>query len=400
MSQYKSWEEKFLVLVIGASLTPFNRRRDGTGFRDWSAQAFRDALDMSMLEPGDIDALIVASESDFFTLQLNPASVLAQDLGLTGAETLRVEGGGGSGQYAVHAGVERILSGRARRVAVLGVDPSASALGGDSIRELYGYSFDFWTDGLTGATSTALYALSWQAYAAKHGGTDDDLGRVTIKNRQNARRNAGAHLPRDHDAAEIAASPMIASPYRRLHCSPLSDGAAVLILSSDDAAPATRKGSAPRISGIGAGSDLPGLGHRRDPGLFAAKSKAAERAFAMAGVLASDISVAEVYDAYAGAEVQAVTALGFAANPLAALRDGRFHADGACPINLSGGLMGQGAPVGATGVGQSATCALLLEGLYHDDLQPAKSLGHALADTHGGVATTCAVTILSAGARA
>ena len=161
---------------------------------------------MAILELGDIDAFIVASESDFFTLQLNPASVLAQDLGLTGAATLRVEGGGGSGQYAIHAGVERILSGRSRRVAVLGVDPSASALGGNSIRELYSYSFDFWTDGLTGATSMAIYALSWQAFAATTGATKCDLARVTIKNRRNAMQNPGAHLPRAHDPDEIGAA--------------------------------------------------------------------------------------------------------------------------------------------------------------------------------------------------
>ncbi|WP_171207905.1 MULTISPECIES: thiolase family protein [unclassified Ruegeria] len=389
-----------MVLVIGAALTPFNRRRDGSGFRDWAAQAFSDALVMAGLEPGDIDALIVSSESDFFTLQLNPASVIAQDIGLCGAETLRVEGGGGSGQYAVHVGVERILSGRAQRVAVMGVDPSASVLDGDSIRELYGYSFDFWTDGLSGITATGLYALSWQAFAAEYGAAGTDLDRVATKNRCNACENPGAHLPRKHTAEEFEASRVIASPYKRLHCSPLSDGAAALILSAREAAPAVRQTRAPAITGIGAASDLPGLGHRKSLCRFEAKSLAAKRAYEMAGISASAIDLAEVYDAYAGAELQAIAALGLSADPVAALREGRFDADGACPINLSGGLIGQGAPVGATGVGQAATCALLLEGRYHKGLQPERPLGHALADTHGGVGTSCAVTVLRAGGQA
>ncbi|MEP2892757.1 thiolase family protein [Tateyamaria sp.] len=389
-----------MVLVIGAAQTPFNRRKDGSSFRDWACDAFGAALAMSGINRDDIDALIVASESDFFTLQLNPASVLAQDLGLIGAETLRVEGGGATGQLAVHAGVERILSDRARYVAVVGVDPSASALAGNSIRELYGYSFDFWTDGLTGVTATSLYALSWQAFAAGNGATDADLHAVTMKNRCNAMLNPNAHLPRHHEVDEFAVSPMIASPYCRLHCSPLSDGAAALILSSVDAAPEARRKVAPRITGIGAASDLPGLGHRADPGQFAAKSRAAERALQIAGISASDISVAEVYDAYAGAELQAIAALGLAEDPLQASRNGDFAPDGPCPINLSGGLMGQGAPVGATGIAQTATCALLLEGRYHSGLQPDRPLGHALADTHGGVGTTCAVTALSAGVSA
>lgn len=386
-----------MVLVIGAAQTPFNKRRDGSGFRDWAGDAFDAALAMSGIDRTDIDALIVGSESDFFTLQLNPASVLAQDLGLLGAEPLRVEGGGATGQLAVHAGVERILSGRARHVAVVGFDPSASSLAGDSIRELYGYSFDFWTDGLAGITATGLYALSWQAFAAEYGGKSEDLDLVTIKNRGNAMRNPNAHLPREHLAEDFAASPMIAAPYRRLHCSPLSDGAAALVLSSPDAAPASRRKNAARIAGIGAASDLPGLGHRKTPGAFTAKTKAAQRAFDMAGVGAAQISFAEVYDAYAGAELQAIAALGLAADPVKAMRAGDFDENGACPVNLSGGLMGQGAPVGATGVAQTATCALLLEGRYHAGLQPDRALSHALADTHGGVGTTCAVTVLSAG---
>jgi acetyl-CoA C-acetyltransferase len=389
-----------VVLVIGAAQTVFNRRRDGSGFRDWATEAFEAALAMSELARGDIDALIVGSESDFFTLQLNPASVLAQDLGLCGAETLRVEGGGATGQLAVHAGVDRILSRRARHVAVVGVDPSASTLAGNSIRELYGYSFDFWTDGLSGVTATALYALSWQAFAAAHGSTSDDLHAITTKNRLNAMSNPNAHLPRQHAPDDFAAAPMIASPYCRLHCSPLSDGAAALILSAHSAAPEARRRHAPRITGIGAASDHPGLGHRPEPGNFRAKTKAAGRALGMAGITASDIDVSEIYDAYAGAELQAIEALGLAEDPLRALRNGDIGADGIRPVNISGGLLGQGAPVGATGVSQTATCALLLEGRYHAGLQPRRLLRHALADTHGGVGTTCAVTVLTSGAAA
>lgn len=388
-----------MVAVSGAALTAYGRRRDGSSFRDWAAQGFDAALAMSGLDSADIDLLIVALESDFFTLQLNPAAVIADDLGLTGAATLRVEGGGASGQLAVHAGVARILAGLARHVAVVGVDPSASALPGDTVRDLYGFSFDAWTDGMTGASSTMLYALSWQDFAARHNATDADLAAVTIRNRQNACANPGAHLPRQHSAAEIDASPMIASPYRRLHCSPLSDGAAALILSHADSLPQTRQ-LAPRITGIGASSDRAHLGARSHPGDFCAKTRAMTRALGMAGIGAGDIGLAEVYDAYAGAQLQGIAALGLSADWQRDLQNGAFDPEGRCPVNLSGGLMGQGAPVGATGVGQTATCALLLEGRYHPGLQPRRIPDHALADTHGGVATTCAVTILSQRGRA
>jgi acetyl-CoA C-acetyltransferase len=388
-----------MVKVIGAALTPYGRRRDGSSFRDWACDAFRAAMSMAELEIGDIDALVVASESDFFTLQLNPAAVIADDLGLSvngaGISLMRVEGGGASGQLAIHAGVAQIMAGLARRVAVIGVDPSASALPGTSVRDLYGLSFDAWTDGMTGATASVLYALSFQDFAARHGVTDADLALVTTKNRSNACDNPGAHLQRRDSIEDIATSPFVASPYRRLHCSPLSDGAAAVILCAADAVPARRK-NAPDIIGIGAASDRAGLGARQSPGDFAAKRGAMGRALAMAGISAGQIDLAEVYDAYAGAEVQAIAALGLSGDPLAELRDGAFHPGGRLPVNLSGGLMGQGAPVGATGVGQTASCALMLEGRYHAALQPQGNPAHALADTHGGICTTAAVTILRA----
>lgn len=388
-----------MVVVAGAALTAFNRRKDGSSFRDWADAAFTAALETSTLERRDIDALVIASESDFFSLQLNPASVLADDLGLIGASTTRVEGGGASGQLAVHAGVNAILAGTARHVVIVGFDPSASALPPDTTKMLYGFSFDAWTDGMTGVSATALYALSIQGFMARTGLSENDLAAITIQNRANALLNPNAHLKLSNSVDEINASPMIASPYRRLHCSPLSDGAAALILSHPDAVPVARS-KAPRIAGIGMSSDHVHLGARSETDRFTAKSRAMQRACAMADITPEDIGLAEVYDAYAGAQAQAIEALGLSSDVVVDLRNGLFAPDGTLPINLSGGLMGQGAPVGATGVGQVASCAHLLEGTYHTDLQLQKPPQYALADTHGGIATSAAVTVLSQGANA
>ncbi len=386
------------VTVTGAAVTEFNRRRDNSSFRDWSASAFEQALRMSGLERRDIDALVVASESDFFTLQLNPASVLASDLGLTGAACSRVEGGGASGQLAVHAAVRAIQSGHIDHVAVIGVDPSASQLDPATVKSLYSYSFDAWTDGMSGITSTALYALSFQAFMQHSGLGISELAEVTRQNRRNATHNPGAHLGRTHTLDEINQSPLIASPYRRLHCSPLSDGAAAIILSGSRLTPGARR-AAPSIIGIGAASDTAHLGARENIGSFAAKTRAMQRALKEADIRIADIDTAELYDAYAGAQLQAIDALGLSDNIATDLLDGAFAPTGTMPVNISGGLMGQGAPVGATGVAQTANCALLLEGRYHPPLQPSALPRIALADTHGGICTTAAVTLL-AGARA
>ena len=383
-----------MVAVTGAAITKFNRRKDGSSFRDWSFDAFEEALEISTLNRDDIDLLVIASESDFFTLQLNPASVLAHDLGLREVATMRCEGGGASGQVAVHAGVQAILSFQAKHVAIVGVDPSASQLSGKAIRSLYGFSFDAWTDGLTGATSTVLYALSVQTFMQDQKLTSAQLDQTTIQNRLNAMGNTKAHLGREHTRSEIEESPLIASPYRRLHCSPLSDGAAALILSAQSALPNARK-TAPRIVGIGAANDNPHLGARKNSGNFDAKTKSMKKACGMADLTPKDIKLAEVYDAYAGAQSQAIFALGLSEDIGRETARGRFSPSGDMPVNLSGGLMGQGAPVGATGVAQTANCALFLEGKNTSTLQPSMPPPYALADTHGGVCTNAAVTLLA-----
>ncbi|SOH92200.1 acetyl-CoA C-acetyltransferase [Monaibacterium marinum] len=382
------------VSFAGGAMTPFNRRKDGSSFRDWARRATRDALTDAGLQASDIDSLIVASESDFFTLQLNPAALLADECGLTGVAAKRVEGGGASGHLAVHAAVADVASGMARRVLVLGVEPSASHLRGADVGALYSLSFDAWTDGMTGVDSTSLYALSAQAFMARTGATVDDFAAVAVRNRAHARANANAHLQLDITAQDVAASPVVASPYRRLDCSPLSDGAAAIILARTADLPA-RSGRA-RFRAAASATDTVRLGERHDPGFFAGKQRAAQLAYAMAGVTAADIGVAEVYDSYSGAQLQALQALGLAnSRALAAERDGYFAADGMVPVNLSGGLLGQGAPVGATGVAQILAAALQLEGRYFGR-QAQNQPRFALVDTHGGIATSNAVSILEA----
>lgn len=384
-----------MVLVAGTGMTAFNRRKDGSGFRDWVSEAFNAALVSADVERRDIDALVVASESDFFSLQLNPSSVLADDFGLIGAACHRVEGGGASGQLAIHAGVALVVSGRARRVAVVGFEPSASFLEAAMVTELYGYSFDAWTDGITGISSTALYALSAKAFMQRTGATSSDFAAIAVQNRKNARDNPDAHLPLDITELDVLGSPIVSEPYRRLDCSPLSDGAAAVILAAKDSMPASRC-EAPRIAGVGAANDRVRLGDRSDPGYFRAKNTAANRAYQMADIPQphNQIEIAEVYDAYSGAQLQAIEALGLSADFLAEHRRGEFYPSGRLPVNLSGGLLGLGAPVGATGVAQIIACARQIEGSYHGGLQMARPPRIAIADTHGGVGTTCAVTVL------
>ena len=382
-------------MFAGGAMTPFNRRKDGSSFRDWARVAVQGALADAGLEAGDIDALIVASESDFFTMQLNPAALLADECGLIGVAAKRVEGGGASGHLAVHAGVAEVASGMTRRVLILGVEPSASHLKGADVGALYGLSFDAWTDGMTGIDSTSLYALSAQAFMARTGATLDDFAAIAIRNRAHAYANPNAHLPLSLSLEDVAASPVVASPYRRLDCSPLSDGAAAIILGRKHDLPQKPNGNA-RFRAATSAVDTVRLGERDDPGFFHGKQRAAQRAYAAAGVSAADIGLAEVYDSYSGAQLQALEALGLGGSQtLQAARHGVFDLGGDLPVNLSGGLLGQGAPVGATGLAQVLAAALQLEGRYFGHQAP-HAPRYALVDTHGGIATLNAISILEA----
>lgn len=382
------------VCIAGGAMTPFNRRKDDSSFRDWARQVVQSALDDAGLESSDIDALVVASESDFFTLQLNPAALLADECGLLGVAAKRVEGGGASGHVAVQAGVADIASGLARRVLVLGLEPSASHLAGVDVGALYALSFDAWTDGMTGVDSTSFYALSALAYMERTGAVHDDFARIAVRNRSNARQNPNAHLPLDIALGDVAVSPMVASPYHRLDCSPLSDGAAAVILAREADLPKLARMRS-RFRATSGATDTNRLGERDDPGFFSGKRLCATRAFKMADINPAQIDLAEVYDSYSGAQLQALEALSLAPDVLRAERSGVFNADGAVPVNLSGGLLGQGAPVGATGVAQILTAAHQLEGRYVG--KQAEHAPHlALVDTHGGIATLNCVSILEA----
>ncbi|WP_417270781.1 thiolase family protein [Celeribacter sp.] len=382
------------VVIAGGAMTPFNRRKDASSYRDWCANAFHAACMDAGLEASDIDALVVATESDFFSLQLNPAALVADHLGLRDIHVQRVEGGGATGHLAVQAGAALVASGQARRVAVLGFEGSASHLPPASMSLLYAMSYDAWAEGMIEIGSASIYALSALAYMAQTGATAEDFAGISARNHQNARSNPKAHLPLDVSAADVLASPMVSSPYRRLDCSPLSDGAACVVLSRPDALPEVGKGRA-TLAGTAIANDLVRLGDRPDVGRFRAKTTAAQRAYAQAGCRPADIGLAEVYDSFSGAQLQALDALGVVEDALASERDGHFAAEGALPVNLSGGLLGQGAPVGATGVAQVLTAALQLEGRY-EGLRPQTPPRFALVDTHGGVATLCAVSVLEA----
>ena len=388
-----------MIVIAGVGRTIFDRRKDNSHFRDWVGTAFEEALVMSGLARSELDALVVASESDFFSLQLNPGVVLASDLGLVGLPCQRVEGGGASGHLALQAGVAMIGSGQARRVAVVGFEATASGLPAEQVVRLYGMSFDAWTEGMSEIPPVALYALSAKAFMQRTGATLSDFTQIAVLNRQYAEANPLSRPLPAPSYDEVMESPALYDPYRKFDCSPLSDGAAAIILAEENAIPAARATRSASIAGCGNATAAARLGDRPDPGFFQAKQRAAQIAYSRAGIDRPHqaIGLAEVYDSFSGAQLQALEVLGLMSDANTLLhehREGYFARGGSLPVNLSGGLLGQGTVPGATGLAQIGACALQLEGCYHPGLQVDHAPRYALADTHGGIASVCAVTVI------
>ena len=383
--------------VLGGAISKFGHFRDGSHWRDRVRQVATQALLQSGLEAREIDAMVVASESDAMSLQINPAAVVASDLGLEYCSVMRVEGGGASGGLALRAGVMHVLSGLAERVLVVGFDDAASRLEGVDTRLLYALSFDTDVEGLAGANAASLYALSIAGHMQRYGTTEQQMAAVAVKNRGNARFNPNAHKPMDISIDDVMRSRSVSTPYKLLDCSLLSDGAAAIVLCARASAPCSDRARV-RISGSGCAVDRARLGDRAAPYRFEAKAAAARAAFAMAGVTdpAREIDVAEVYDAFSGAEIQSLEALGLVAQGQGAQAAAahEFDRGGRLPVNLSGGLMGQGGSPGAVGIAQAVTLTQLLCGDYHVGAQPGRVLRRGLVDAHGGVATVCAVHVL------
>ncbi|MAH85317.1 MAG: hypothetical protein CBB68_13915 [Rhodospirillaceae bacterium TMED8] len=381
-------------IIVGTGAVPFRRYKDGSHWRDWVRTAGREALRDAALTPSKIDSLVVANESDFTSLQVNPGPVIADELGMSGVATVRVEAGGGSGGAALRTAFAQIMSGMAKRVLVLGFEASASHLSAKDLQLIYSLSFDADVDGMAGATAVNLYALSISMHMMALGTTSAQMAAVSVKNHANAKLNPNAHKPMDLTIDDVLMSPSISTPYRRLDCSLLSDGAAAIVLAHPDHAPASDRLRS-QITGSGAATDHARLGDRAAPHVFDAKVRAARDAYAMAGIsdAGQQIQVAEVYDAFSGAELQGLEALGLAKAGLAgpAMIDGAYNADGPLPVNLSGGLIGQGGAPGAVGIMQAVNMDRILTGRSS---MTDRDFHCGIIDAHGGICTSNAVHVL------
>jgi acetyl-CoA C-acetyltransferase len=325
----------------------------------------------------------------------NASAVLAEEAGMPGVPTTRVENACASGGTAIRAGVRAVEHGDRDLVLVAGLEKMTDV---SNARRRYwlGVSGDTEWERSAGLTFAGVYGLIASRYLAQHQVGADALAEVAVKNHENGALNPNAQFQKRVTRDDVRRAPRVADPLGLYDCCPVSDGAAALLIAS----PGTAKkftDTPVYIDGVGAGSDTLAVQERPELTRFGATRWAADEAFHAAGVSRSDVSFLEVHDCFTIAELLAIEDLGFAEPGKAGAMtlDGTTRRDGRLPVNPDGGLKAKGHPIGATGVSQAYEVFLQLRGAAGG-----RQLSHpsrALTQNVGGAGATANVTIYSVG---
>ena len=369
------------VFIVGGALTPFTGKghpdfiwkkhpdfgvKENPDLETLLQQAGDGAIDNTGLDPAQVDRLYVGNfVGELFCNQGHLGSALAgTHPAFANTPSARLEGACASGGLAFLAGVDAIKAGETT-VLVAGVEvqtTQSARTGADYLARASHYRRQRDIDEFT---FPALFAQRTKAYRDAFGVTEEDIGHVSVKAYANANKNPLAHMKARQMSIEVAGSANERNPCflanEELHpfikmsdCSQVSDGAAALVLVSEDGLAALGLKESDCIEVAGVGHSVSSLYTDGDLTRLTTTANAATKAYQSAGISAADVNVAEVHDCFAVTELMMIEAIGLAApgQGAALTKSGATAIGGATPVNTGGGLIGFGHPVGATGVKQ------------------------------------------------
>lgn len=379
------------VAVIGVGMTKFGELWDSP-LRDLFAEAVYNCLKDAGVDRKKVQsAYIGCMTSGLFNQQEHLASILCDYAGLNPIAATRVESACASGGAAFRAAYLEVASGASEYVIAGGVEKMNDgadatyclAAAADQEYEVY-----------HGVTFPGLYAMIAHAHMAKYGTTSKQLAAVAVKNHKNGAKNPNAQFPMEITEDTVLNAVRVSTPLGLFDCSPVSDGAAAVLLCPIEVAEKLGRPFV-KIKGSGHATDSIALHDRKDLSTIPVVKAAADKAFAQAGIGPKDVDFCEVHDCFTIAELCCLEELGFFERGKAAKAtvDGVTALDGAFPVNTSGGLKSKGHPVGATGVAQICELYLQLTG-QAGDRQMKKKPRIGLAQNMGGSGGSCTVHIL------
>jgi len=383
------------VAIIGVGQSKFVRSYPGS-IRELAFEGFKDAIGDAGVKPAEIDASVVCSAPEY-DKQRSPSGVFAEYLGLNPGPTFYVETLCSSSSTGLKLAYSLVASGLHDVVALLGFQKMSEISSAES-QERMGRGADIQWESPFGTMMPAYYAMYAQAHMDTYGTTHEDLAAIRVKAATYGQLNEMAVYRKpvtmeDFTDKESRMRYPVASPLRVGDCCANADGSSCLIVASEDKAKAFSTKPV-WIRGVGAASASVNLtGRDLFTGLAVAK-QAADQAYAMAEVTPDDIDVAEVHDCFTIAEMMAYENLGFAkpGEGRELIQNKETYKEGKIPVNVDGGLLSKGHPIGATGGSQIRTIVLQLRGEAGDIQVPDPEIG--LVHNIGGVGLYGNVTIL------
>ncbi len=380
--------------IVGWSHLPFGRL-DKLSLEDLIVNAATEALSHAGLAGEPVDGIWLGNLNGGFTPDIFASSLaLSADAGLRWKPATRLENACASGSAALYAACDAIESGRARIALVIGAE-KMTAVGGDDVTRILGQCAYSGEAGTPPGGFPGIFAQAARGYFERYGDHSSTLAKIAAKNHANGVANPWAHMRRDlgfefcNTVSER--NPLIAAPLRKTDCSLVSDGAAALVLASEEASKDFKRSVAFR-SRVQVNDVLPLK--PRDLTAFEGPHRAWRQALSSAGCSVTDLHLAEVHDCFTIAELLSYEAMGLTAvgQGRRAIDDGTVMRNGRLPVNASGGLKAKGHPIGATGVSMHAVAAMQLCGEAGDFQIPGAELAGVF--NMGGAAVANYVSIL------
>lgn len=383
------------VGIIGVGQSNFVRGYPGS-IRELAFEGFKGAMEDAKIQTKDIDASIIASAPEY-DKQRSPAGVIAEYCGLIPQPTFYVESVCSSSSTALKVAYSMVIAGLHDVVVVVGFQKMSEISSSES-QERMGRGADIQWEAPFGTMMPAYYAMHAQAHMAKYGTTPEDLARIRVKAATYGQINEKAVYRKAvtmdmFSDPESNMSANVAKPLRVGDCCANADGSSCIIVASEEKAKAMHDKPI-WILGIGAASETVNMAGREMLTGLSVGIEAGKQAYTMAGVTAKDIDVAEVHDCFTIAEMMAYENLGFAqpgeGKDLIASKE--TYKEGSIPVNVDGGLLSKGHPIGATGGSQIRTIVLQLREEAGEMQVKSPEIG--LVHNIGGVGLYGNVTIL------
>ena len=383
------------VAIIGVGQSTFVRSYPGS-IRELAFDGFKDAMADAQITARDIGASVICSAPEY-DKQRSPAGVFAEYLGLNPQPTFYVESLCSSSSMGVRLAYSLVKAGLHDVVAVIGFQKMSEISSSES-QERMGRGADIQWESPFGTMMPAYYAMYARAHMEKYGTGLDDLALIRVKAATYGQLNDRAVYRKPvtfdmfTDPENRMAGP-VASPLRVGDCCANADGSSCIIVASEEKANALSQKPV-WIKGLGAATTSVNLAGRDVFTGLTVAQQAGRQAYEMAGVTAGDIDVAEVHDCFTIAEMMAYEDLGFArpGEGKELIQNKETYKEGSIPVNVDGGLLSKGHPIGATGGSQIRTIVRQLRGEAGDIQVKDPEIG--LVHNIGGVGLYGNVTIL------